>query len=182
MSDCIRLHNLIEHSFVNGPDSRFVIWTQGCPLHCSGCFNPDTHDVNGGFDMSIGELVDRINNAPDIRGITLTGGEPLMQTKAIGKLLALLDRKLDVLLFSGFTFDEVMASDEKKKIVYQTDASLLGRYDRSKPHSFYGKKLVLNGEKIKKEELKPWFNTEVLIQETNVSITGLYKKVGRSEK
>ena len=83
MSDCIRLHNLIEHSFVNGPDSRFVIWTQGCPLHCSGCFNPDTHDVNGGFDMSIGELVDRINNAPDIRGITLTGGEPLMQTKAI---------------------------------------------------------------------------------------------------
>ena len=166
----------MEHSTVNGPDNRFVIWTQGCPLHCAGCFNPLTHNINGGFDKDIAELAEQINQTADIRGITLTGGEPLLQVESVSKLLDLIDKDLDVLLFSGYTFEEIKADSSKIKILYQIDAALLGRYNQNLPHPFYGKKLVLNGNRIKKEELKPWLKTEVIIQGDNVQITGLYKQ------
>ena len=51
MTKTIRLHHIMECSTVNGPDNRFVIWTQGCPFHCDGCFNQLTHSQTGGFDI-----------------------------------------------------------------------------------------------------------------------------------
>jgi len=176
MAETIRLHNIMEHSDVNGPGKRFVIWVQGCPLNCKGCFNKETHDINGGFDMNIAELAAQINQTPDIRGITLSGGEPLLQTEAVGRLLDLINYHLDILLFSGYSYDEVKKSPQKMQILHRIDASLLGRYNQTLPHPFFGKKLVLNGNRIKKEELKPWLNTEIIIQGDTVQITGLYKK------
>ncbi|MBR1776298.1 radical SAM protein [bacterium] len=176
MIDTIKLHNIIENSTTNGPDNRFVIWTQGCSLNCDGCFNQSTHDLKGGFDLEITKLAEQINQTSAIRGITLTGGEPLLQSKAISQLLNLIDNTLDILLFSGYTFGEIKADSSKLKILHQVDAALLGRYNKELPHPFYGKKLVLNGNRIKKEELKPWLNTEVIIQGDNVQITGLYKQ------
>lgn len=176
MTDTIKLHNIIESSTTNGPNNRFVIWVQGCPLNCAGCFNPLTHDINDGFDKDIAKLAEQINQTADIRGITLTGGEPLLQTKAISKLLDLINKDLDVLLFSGYTFEEIKADSNKMNILHQVDAALLGRYNKNLQHPFYGKKLVLNGNRIQKEELTPWLNTEVFIQGNNVQITGLYKQ------
>ena len=176
MSETIRLHHITNHSSVNGPGCRFVIWTQGCPLNCKGCFNQPTHDINGGFDMDIAQLAAQINQTSDIRGLTLSGGEPLFQANAIDKLLHLIDNRLDVLLFSGYTFEEVKADENKIKILYQTDAALLGRYNQNLTHPFYGKKLVLKGNRIKKEELKPWLKTEIIIEGDQVQITGLYKQ------
>lgn len=172
----IRLHHIMEHSTVNGPDNRFVIWTQGCPLNCKGCFNQPTHDANGGFDMEITKLAEQVNRTSDIRGITLTGGEPLMQAEAVDNLLQLIRKDLDILLFSGYTFEEIKANSSKFCILHLVDAALLGRYNEDLPHPFLGKKLVLKGNRIKKEELKPWLNTEVFIQGDNVQITGLYKQ------
>lgn len=176
MTEIIRLHHIMECSTVNGPDNRFVVWTQGCPFHCDGCFNQLTHSSTGGFGMDIAQLAEHINQNQDIRGITLTGGEPLLQIKQISSLLNLVRKDLDVLLFSGYTLEEINADTIKKQILYQIDAALLGRYNKNFPHPFYGKKLVLNGNRIKKEELKPWLNTEIVINRDNVQITGLYKQ------
>ena len=49
MTSTIKLHHIVEHSTVNGPDTRFVIWIQGCPLNCDGCFNENTHNLNAGY-------------------------------------------------------------------------------------------------------------------------------------
>ena len=176
MTKTIRLHHIMEHSIVNGPDNRFVIWTQGCLFHCDGCFNQPTHSQTGGFDMDIAQLADKINQTKDIRGMTLTGGEPLLQVKQVRLLLNLIRRDLDVLLFSGFTWEEIRQDTTKKQLLTQIDAALFGRYNKNLPHPFYGKKLVLNGNRIKKEELKPWLNTEITINGDNVQITGLYKQ------
>ena len=99
-----------------------------------------------------------------------------MQIKQVSSLLNLIHKDLDVLLFSGYTLEEINANTIKKQILYQVDAALLGRYNKNLPHPFYGKKLVLNGNRIKKEELKPWLNTEIVIGSDNVQITGLYKQ------
>lgn len=174
MTETIRLHHILEHSSVNGPGSRFVIWTQGCPLNCAGCFNQSTHDVRGGCDMDIIQLAKQINQTLDIRGITLSGGEPLLQIDAINKLLNCVNKKLDILLFSGYTFEEIRKDESKMKVLHQVDAALLGRYKQNLPHPFYGKKMVLNGKRIQKDELKPWLNTEIILNDNKVSITGLY--------
>lgn len=176
MTKTIRLHHIMEHSTVNGPNNRFVIWTQGCPFHCDGCFNQLTHSQTGGFEMNIQDLADKISQTKDIRGITLTGGEPLLQVKQVSLLLNLIRRDLDILLFSGFTWEEIRQDTTKKQLLTQIDAALFGRYNKNFPHPFYGKKLVVNGNRIKKEELKPWLNTEIVINGNNVQITGLYKQ------
>lgn len=136
MTKTIRLHHIMECSTVNGPDNRFVIWTQGCPFHCDGCFNQLTHSQTGGFDIDIAQLAEQINQTQNIRGITLTGGEPLLQVKQVSLLLKLIRKDLDVLLFSGFTWNEIKADTIKKQLLTQIDATLLGRYNKNLPHPF----------------------------------------------
>ena len=50
MSNPIRLAGVIRESIVDGPGIRFVVFVQGCPHHCEGCHNPESHDFSGGYD------------------------------------------------------------------------------------------------------------------------------------
>ena len=52
----LRVAGVIEESIVDGPGIRFVLFLQGCPLHCPGCQNPDTWDFSGGVEMSPTEI------------------------------------------------------------------------------------------------------------------------------
>lgn len=177
MSTSLKIHHIIEHSTVNGPGNRFVVWTQGCPFHCDGCFNQPTHSQTGGFDRDINQLAAQINQTTNIRGITLTGGEPLEQTEQISQLLSLIRKDLDILLFSGYTFDEIKQDKAKMQILHQVDAALLGRYNKTLKHPFYGKKLVIHGSRIDKSELQPWLKTEIIVQDNTISVTGLFKQL-----
>lgn len=176
----INIHQLLPNSEVNGPGKRFVVWLQGCPLNCPGCFNPLTHGSQG-ILMKISDLAKQINQTKDIRGLTLSGGEPLFQLDAIKQLIRLTDKRLDILLFSGYSWNEVVNDEAKKQVLQMVDAALLGRYNQKLSHPFRGKKLVLHGGRIKPEELKPWLSTEIVLSDGKVQITGLYKKQGEAK-
>jgi pyruvate-formate lyase-activating enzyme len=78
-----RIHSLESFGAVDGPGIRYVVFFQGCPLRCIYCHNPDTWPIESGQEMSVEELVDRIRPYhPFLRngGVTLTGGEPLLQS------------------------------------------------------------------------------------------------------
>ncbi len=68
---------------LDGPGIRFVVFMQGCPLRCACCHNPETHDLNGGEEYSADEIVQKVLKYTEYfgedGGITLSGGEPLMQ-------------------------------------------------------------------------------------------------------
>ena len=49
----MRIANTVNDSIVDGHGLRFTIFTQGCPHHCPGCHNPDTHDPAGGREVSL---------------------------------------------------------------------------------------------------------------------------------
>ncbi|MGO1371543.1 MAG: pyruvate formate-lyase-activating protein [Senegalia sp. (in: firmicutes)] len=78
------IHSIETCGTVDGPGVRFVVFTQGCPLRCQYCHNPDTWKVNDGKKISVDELMKEIIKYKSYMkysggGVTLTGGEPLLQ-------------------------------------------------------------------------------------------------------
>lgn len=87
----LRLADVIEFSWVDGPGNRFVVFTQGCPFDCLACHNPETIAVRGPAttDTTVGALLERIRPAaPYLAGITVSGGEATAQWWAVRDLFA----------------------------------------------------------------------------------------------
>jgi anaerobic ribonucleoside-triphosphate reductase activating protein len=103
----VRISGVTDDSIVDGPGIRFVIFAQGCEMHCKGCHNPQTWDKNGGYDITFGELLRRIEANPLLDGVTLSGGEPFLQAAALAELCGLIREQtnLDIITYSGYTFD-----------------------------------------------------------------------------
>lgn len=91
-----RIHSVESFGTVDGPGVRFVVFMQGCPLRCAYCHNPDTWDMRGGSCVEVDELMaDFERNAAFYRtgGITVSGGEPLMQAAFVHRLFAAAHRR-----------------------------------------------------------------------------------------
>lgn len=77
-----RIHSLESFGTVDGPGVRFVVFVQGCPMRCAYCHNPDTWPMDGGTMMEPAEIYEQYKRNEGFYkggGITVTGGEPLMQ-------------------------------------------------------------------------------------------------------
>jgi pyruvate formate lyase activating enzyme len=84
-----RIHSLESFGTVDGPGIRYVVFTQGCPMRCIYCHNPDTWDPNGGREVTVEEILSEFNANRDFYakgGITVTGGEPLLQMDFLTEL------------------------------------------------------------------------------------------------
>lgn len=83
----LRVHSYESFGAVDGPGIRLVVFLQGCPLRCIFCHNPDTWLATGGTETSIDEIVTKAKRMRpylgDDGGVTFSGGEPLMQAKAL---------------------------------------------------------------------------------------------------
>ncbi len=132
MDDVLRVHHFLPFSRANGPGRRAVVWVQGCTLGCPGCFNPDTHSVEGGENISVSDLFDRIVALGEsIEGITISGGEPLQQRPSLLALLKRVRREtaLSVLVFTGYTWEEVQHMPDAEILLACVDVLIAGRYD-----------------------------------------------------
>lgn len=90
MSITGRIHSLETCGTVDGPGLRFVVFTQGCPLRCLYCHNPDCRDLAGGQTMTVPLLLAEIQKYRAYLshgGVTVSGGEPLMQPEFVAELL-----------------------------------------------------------------------------------------------
>lgn len=89
----LRVHSIQSLGTLDGPGVRFVVFLQGCPLRCKCCHNPDTWDPRKGQELSVEELVRRAARYKEYfgktGGITLSGGEPLLQAEKAYELFSL---------------------------------------------------------------------------------------------
>ena len=89
-----RVHSIQSLGAVDGPGVRYVVFLQGCPLRCAYCHNPDTWDFSGGQEREAAELVQEICRYKmyfgDKGGVTVSGGEPLLQPAFVAELFRLL--------------------------------------------------------------------------------------------
>ncbi len=109
LATTLRLSGIIEESISNGPGLRMVIFAQGCRHHCDGCHNPQSHDFNGGYSVTIGELLAMIAENPLLDGVTFSGGDPVEQAYEFGLLAQLIHTKnLNITTYTGYTFEALM--------------------------------------------------------------------------
>ncbi len=131
----LNIHNMICQSRVNGPGCRFVIWFQGCKFNCPGCFNPDTHSFEARMLMNPGSILSLILKQKDsIDGVSISGGEPLCQPEGLLDLLHEIRQKtsFSILLFSGYTYEEICKMPLGEQILSYVDVLIDGRYDKSR--------------------------------------------------
>src|SRR3989442_360945 len=112
----IRVAQIVPCTEAEGPGKRFALWFQGCPLRCPGCCNPEMLPFEGGNLVPVGAVVAQIRAARDrdgIEGITLLGGEPTAHAVgAVALARAAHDLGLTVMVFTGFTLEELRARAE----------------------------------------------------------------------
>jgi len=105
----LRLAGIVDESIVDGPGLRFVLFTQGCPHGCSGCHNPDTHSLEGGFLHRTEDILSRYAENPLLAGITFSGGEPLLQAAALCQVAeGVREMGGDVITYTGYTFERLL--------------------------------------------------------------------------
>lgn len=127
----LRVSGIVEESIVDGPGLRYVVFTQGCPHHCKGCHNPQTHSFEGGFLLSAEAALAQLQENPLLSGITLSGGEPFEQAqalcaiaegaKALGKT---------VMTYTGYVFEDLLARNDcwTDRLLDLTDILVDGPY------------------------------------------------------
>lgn len=122
----IRIAGTINDSIVDGPGLRFTVFTQGCFHNCPGCHNPETHDPMGGTVQDTDELVRRLDRNPLLSGLTLSGGEPFMQS---APCLALAQgahqRHLNVWTYTGYTWEQLLQANDPEQMALLRETDVL---------------------------------------------------------
>ncbi len=108
----ISIADVESESIVDGPGFRFAVYTQGCPHDCPGCHNPQTHPFEGGTEVTPAQLLDYVRRSPLHKGVTLTGGEPFCQARALAPFAAAArEEGYDVWAYSGYTYEQLTGPD-----------------------------------------------------------------------
>jgi anaerobic ribonucleoside-triphosphate reductase activating protein len=128
----LNVARVLPRSAANGPGDRFVVWVQGCPLACAGCWNQDTWAFERRNLRGVDSLAAEVLSTPGIEGVTFSGGEPFAQARALADL-ARRARKagLSVCVFTGYELSE-LRSEDQRSLLALTDILVTGRYDQEK--------------------------------------------------
>ena len=127
----IRMCGVEPESIVDGPGFRYVVFVQGCPHRCPGCHNPESHDFEAGFDMTVDEIWEEIESNPHLGGVTFSGGEPFCQAEGLVELARRVKNKgLSLMSYSGWTYEELraMGNPAVDEILSLLDLLVDGRY------------------------------------------------------
>lgn len=128
----MRYNKIRKMDIADGPGIRVSIFMQGCAFHCKNCFNPETHDFNGGKEFTE-ETIDKVLELCDndtIEGLSILGGEPLHPTNIEGttKLAKAFKKEYPnktLWVWSGFLFDRDLKNEE---VLNYIDVLVDGQY------------------------------------------------------
>jgi anaerobic ribonucleoside-triphosphate reductase activating protein len=124
----IRVSGIIFDSIVDGEGLRTVLFVQGCKRHCEGCHNPETWDLNGGTLMSVNEISKIILDNSYNDGLTISGGEPMLQKESLMELIRLIHsekKKYNIWMYTGYKYEEIMNEEIIKNVNVVVDGEFI---------------------------------------------------------
>ena len=129
----MRIAGIVHDSVVDGPGIRFVVFAQGCGQECEECHNPESWDPDGGVDMAVEDIINEMWGNPLTDGLTLSGGEPFLQSAACLKIVeAAHEDGLNVWIYTGLTFEELLLRADNdadiKRLLELTDVLVDGPF------------------------------------------------------
>ncbi|RCJ19914.1 radical SAM protein [Nostoc sp. ATCC 43529] len=134
-SGYLNIMGYVDESEVNGPGCRAVIWVQGCPRECPGCFNPDSWSFEANQIVAVDTLAENILNNPRNTGVTFSGGEPFWQAATLASLARKLKATgLNVMSFTGFTLKQLQSESAppgSQELLEQLDILIDGPFVQS---------------------------------------------------
>jgi anaerobic ribonucleoside-triphosphate reductase activating protein len=126
ISHKIRVAGIVNDSITDGPGIRLTLFVQGCERNCPGCHNPSSLPLNAGKLYTAQEIMDRIKKNPMLSGVTFSGGEPMLQAEALLPLARMIkDAGLDLAIYTGFTFEELLKQGDPSVMELLSNASTL---------------------------------------------------------
>ena len=124
-----KIHSFESLGAVDGPGIRYIIFMQGCPLKCKYCHNRDTWDINDGTEYSVSEVIEKALKCKPYMvaskggGITVSGGEPLLQAKFVTELFK--EAHKNGMTTCLDTAGSIAINDQIKELLSLTDTVLL---------------------------------------------------------
>lgn len=128
----VRLAGKIQpDSIVDGAGIRTVIWFQGCLHNCQFCHNPETHDLNGGYESTLEDIIKEIASLKYQNGITLSGGDPFFQPEAALEIAKFAHSiGLNVWAYTGFLYEALISgTKERRKLLENIDVLVDGKFE-----------------------------------------------------
>ncbi len=122
-----------QYDIANGTGIRSTVFVTGCSRHCVNCFNPEYQDPAAGQEWTEKETKQLLEwlQAPTNSGLTLLGGEPMENTEDLTALVKTVKAALpykSVWVYSGFTYEEIMADPKKKALADVCDVLVDGPF------------------------------------------------------
>ena len=111
-SSIVNLAAVWPGTYALGPGRRFALWVQGCPFHCPGCLAPEWIAQVDARRVPVADLAAQVLEDAQITGLTLSGGEPMLQAGALAELVTRVRRErpaLDVICFTGYRYADLLA-------------------------------------------------------------------------
>ena len=127
----LRIAGVEPESIVDGPGYRLAVFVQGCPHGCPECHNPETHDFEGGKVVDTAEIIAHLGKNPLVRGLTLSGGEPMLKAEALLEIAqAAKARGMNVWCYTGYTLEQLMEADDpaQQRLLGEIDVLVDGPY------------------------------------------------------
>lgn len=125
------LAGFLPRSAVNGPGIRAVVWVQGCPHRCEGCFNSDFQPFSSANPVIVTGIASDILAIPGLDGVTFSGGEPFAQAGPLAELgERLRTAGLTVVTYTGYTTGQLASGNDPAwpALLAVTDLLIAGPY------------------------------------------------------
>lgn len=121
-----------KYDVANGPGIRTTIFVTGCTHKCHNCFNEEYQDFDFGDPWTQQETDEVIEDLKldEVRGLTILGGEPFQNEVDLLEVLRDIKKEVqkDIWIFSGYTYEEILKDQDKKKLLEECDVLVDGRF------------------------------------------------------
>ena len=121
-----------KYDVANGPGIRTTIFVTGCTHKCHNCFNEEYQDFDFGDPWTQQETDEVIEDLKldEVRGLTILGGEPFQNEVDLLEVLRDIKKEVqkDIWIFSGYTYEEILKDEDKKKLLEECDVLVDGRF------------------------------------------------------